>query len=142
MGSTSFPIFKGDMSGNQVWSLIYLSPSLTPEDICYKVANNQLTKIAATELLISLLEESDNDEIRAKCISAFSKLASKNQKIFRIIENCLVSDKSALVRRAATKVLVRDFPKKDMVIVDEGARSEISLAFLFKVEASRGLRIT
>jgi len=97
--------------------VIYLSPVLTPGDVCYKVANNQLTKIAATELLISLLEESDGDEIRAKCIDAFSKLGLKTQKIFRIIENCLVSDKSALVRRAAARILVRDFPKKDNYLV-------------------------
>jgi hypothetical protein len=90
-----------------------LSPTLTPETICHKVVNSQLTKIAATELLISLLEESNNDEIRAKCIDAFSKLGIKTQKIFRIIENCLLSDTSALVRRTAIRVLVQDFPKKD-----------------------------
>jgi len=94
-----------------------LSPILTPEDICYKVANNQLTKIAATVLLISLLEESDDDEIRVKSIDAFSKLGLKTQKIFRIIENCLVSDSSALVRRAAIRVLVQVFPKKDNYLV-------------------------
>ena len=90
-----------------------MSPVLTPETICHKVINNQLTKIAATELLISLLEESNVDEIRARSLDAFSKLGLRTQKIFRIIENCLVSDKSALVRRVATRVLVQDFPKKD-----------------------------
>jgi len=90
-----------------------LSPVLTPENICHKVVNNQLTKITATELLISLLEGSNDDEIRAKCIDAFSKLGLKTQKIFRIIENCLLSDTSALVRRAAIRVLIQDFPKKD-----------------------------
>ncbi len=94
-----------------------MSLALTPEDVCYKVANNQLPKIAAMELLISILEESDGDEIRAKCIDAFSKLGLKTQKIYRIIENCLVSDKSALVRRAATRVLVKDFPKKNNYLV-------------------------
>ena len=100
--------------------MIYLSQVLTPGDVCYKVANNQLTKNAATELLISLLEESDGDEIRAKCIDAFSKLGLKTQKIFRIIENCLVSDKSALVRRAAARILFQDFPKKDNYLVLNG----------------------
>ena len=86
---------------------------VSPETICHKVVNNQLTKIAATELLISLLEESNNDEIRAKSIDAFSKLGLRTQKIFRIIENCVLSDTSALVRRVAIRVLVQDFPKKD-----------------------------
>jgi len=94
-----------------------LSPAFTPEGICYKVANNQLTKNTATELLISLLEESDGDETRANCIDVFSKLGLKTQKIFRIIENCLVSDTSSLVRRAAIRVLVQDFPKKDNYLV-------------------------
>lgn len=94
-----------------------MSLNFTPEDICYKVAHHQLTKTAATELLISLLEESNDDKIRAKSIDAFSKLGLKTQKIYRIIENCLVSDKSALVRKTATRVLVQDFPNKDNYLV-------------------------
>ncbi len=90
-----------------------MSPTLTPETICHRVVNGQLTKIAATELLISLLEGSNDDEIRTKSIDAFSKLGLRTQKIFRIIENCVLSDTSALVRRVAIRVLVQDFPKKD-----------------------------
>ncbi|MFX1441979.1 MAG: HEAT repeat domain-containing protein [Promethearchaeota archaeon] len=90
-----------------------MSLTLTPENVCHKVVNNQLTKVAATGLLISLLERSNDDETRAKCIDAFSKLGLKMQKIFRIIENCVLSDTSALVRRAAIRVLVQDFPKND-----------------------------
>jgi len=90
-----------------------LSPELTPEEIYKMVHKHQLTKTVASELLISLLEASDNDQIRAKCILAFSKIAVKQQKLFRILENSIVSDKSALVRRAAVRVIFEDFPKRD-----------------------------
>ena len=94
-----------------------LNPDLTPEEIYNKVLNQKLSKTVAIELLISLLEESDDDEIRARCIIAFSKLDFKKQKIFRIIENSLVSDKSSLVRKAATRAIYQDFPKKDNYLV-------------------------
>lgn len=85
-----------------------------PLDICKKVASKQLTKNTAIQILISLIEESESERIRAESIIAFSKLAIYNQKIFKILENCLVSDNSSLVRMVAVRSIYQNFPKKDI----------------------------
>ncbi|MFX0071024.1 MAG: hypothetical protein ACFFAO_08035 [Candidatus Hermodarchaeota archaeon] len=85
---------------------------LTPKKIYEDFINNKLSKETATELLISIIEGSYNEIDRVKCIEAFVKLSLNNQKIFRIVENCLVSDKNPLVRKSAAIVIFSLFPKK------------------------------
>lgn len=87
-----------------------MNATLTPEKIYTDVANNKLSKEVATELLISLIESPDN-KIRIKSIEVFLELSLNSDKVFRIVENCLLSDENALVRSAAAKVLFKIFPK-------------------------------
>ena len=88
-----------------------MNNSLTPEKILDNVINNNISFNEAIELLISIIEVSENDNIRAKSIDAFSKIDVKNNKIFKILENHLLSDESPSVRAAAAKVLISKFPK-------------------------------
>ncbi len=86
--------------------------ALTPKKICEDVANNALSKEAATGALISIIDGSIDTTVRAKCIEAFGKLNLKSEKIYKIIENSLISDENSVVRRAAAKVLFKKFSKK------------------------------
>ena len=88
-----------------------MNKSLTPEKILDNVINNNMSFNEAIELLISIIEVSESENVRAKCIDAFSKIDVKNNKIFKIFENYLLSDESPLVRAAAAKALVSKFSK-------------------------------
>ena len=86
----------------------------TPEKIHLDVKNGKLSKLEASELLISLIEGSNEANIRKKCIEAFEKIDLKTEKVFKIIENCLVSDENPLVRSASAKAIISNFLKDDL----------------------------
>jgi len=88
-----------------------VNKNFTPEKICSDFLNNKLKEEVAIDLLLSLIENSEAFNIRAKSIEAISKLNLYNYRIFKFIENCLVSDENALVRSASVKTLAKNFPK-------------------------------
>lgn len=85
--------------------------SITPENICSEVQLGNMSETIATELLISVIEGSNDVGLRAECIETFEKLSLKSKKIYEILENLLISDESPLIRSAAAKVIVRNFLK-------------------------------
>ncbi|TFG08685.1 MAG: hypothetical protein EU539_01730 [Promethearchaeota archaeon] len=104
---------------------------LTPDQIYQAVIEKKISKISATGLLISILDGSKNDEIRAKCLEIFIRLALNTEKVFRIIENCLIGDKSPLVRTAAIVAIFRNFPKKfNFMPINWAVNNENSLIVL------------
>ncbi len=86
----------------------------TPERIHLDVKNGKLSKLEAAKLLISFIEESEDAEIRIKCIEILQNLKLDNDEVFKIFENCLVSDENPLVRSVAAKAIIRNFLKDDL----------------------------
>ena len=85
---------------------------LSPDKIYSNVENGKFSKAIAAELLISLIEGSDNPTIRAESINISEKLKIHDQKIFKILENSLLSDESPLVRKSAANFIGQFFLKK------------------------------
>ena len=85
--------------------------SITPENICNEVKVGRMSESMATNLLISIIEESDDSDLRAECINTFEKLNLKSQKIYELFENLLVSDESPLIRSVAAKAIMNNFLK-------------------------------
>lgn len=85
--------------------------SLTPEAIVSDFLNGKLHLNLAVELLLSLLEKSDNSEMRRKSIIALEKLGVNDYKIFKILENILLSDENPYVRSAAAKLIGQSYLK-------------------------------
>jgi hypothetical protein len=92
-----------------------LRKRLSPEKISQFVLKEKLTKEAAADLLISLIEASEAFNIRAKCINVIKILRIKSNRIFLILENCLVSDENSLVRCASILTLINTFPEKSLL---------------------------
>ncbi|MFX0004287.1 MAG: hypothetical protein ACFFAA_10280 [Promethearchaeota archaeon] len=86
-----------------------MKESLNPEKIQEDLSTGSLTKENAAELLISLIEGSDNVEIRVKSIETLQKLKIQNAKIFKILENLLISDENAIVRASVAKHLIQNY---------------------------------
>jgi len=87
---------------------------LSPENIYSNVENGKFSKAIAAEQLISLIEGSDNPIIRAESIKTSEKLKIHDQKIFKILQNCLLSDESPLVRESAAKFIGQIFLKNGL----------------------------
>ncbi|MFX1258103.1 MAG: leucine-rich repeat domain-containing protein [Promethearchaeota archaeon] len=104
----------------------------TPEIVSREITNGNLSKPSAVEILTLLLEKSDNYVYRVECVEILGNLGIKDEKIFRILENSLLSDESVLVRTTATKSLINNFPisKKYINPLKYAIKTDKSGAFL------------
>ena len=82
--------------------------------IISKIITRNLTKTDATELLISLIERSENAKDRAMCIGSLVKLNIKSEKVYKIFEYSLISDDNPEVREAAVKGIVNNFNEESI----------------------------
>jgi hypothetical protein len=90
---------------------------LNPEKIWKEFENNKLDKFTAFELIIALIENSNNEDIRIKAIKYLMKIPSINGKIFDILENLLVSDESEKIRYLAVKYIGENFLHKGLSLL-------------------------
>jgi len=89
---------------------------LTPEKICEEFENNNLDKHTAFDLLISLIENSENENDRVKSIESLEKIGIFNGKTFNILENALISDSNGNIRNAAAKVIEKKFSNEKALV--------------------------
>lgn len=89
---------------------------LTPEKICEEFENNNLDKHTAFDLLISLIENSENENDRVKSIENLEKIGIFNGKTFIILENALISDSNGNIRNAAAKVIEKKFSNEKALV--------------------------
>jgi len=85
---------------------------VTPKNVFSDFENNLLDKNYASELLMTLIENSKEDDVRAESIEYLKKIDCKQQKIFEFLENLLVSDLSEAIRSAAFQAISKNFTKK------------------------------
>ncbi len=95
--------------------MAFISSTFTPEEIYELINKNNMSKSEAINVLFSLIEECNAGDIRAEYVNLLEKLALKSKKVFRIIENLLISDESQAVRATAARVIVNMFPE-DMIV--------------------------
>jgi hypothetical protein len=78
---------------------------LSPQKISNDLEDNLISKSFAIELLFSIIDSSEDPLIREECIEAFKQIEKKDEKIFKLLENHLVSDENPRVRNAAAKLI-------------------------------------
>ncbi len=71
--------------------------------------NRKISKSAALDLLVSLIENSDNHKTRFECMEIIDKMDYTTKGIFKYLENCLVSDENPKVRASAAKLIIKNF---------------------------------
>ncbi len=81
----------------------------TPDDIFEDLLNKKIDKITAYNLLISLIDNSENENIRLEAIINLERIGIINNDLFKILENLLISDSNSNIRNAAAKFLKRKF---------------------------------
>ena len=85
---------------------------LTPREIYSEFQNKIINKRSASEVLINLVENSKDEDLREESINYIKKIGLKNQSIFEFLENLFISDYSESIRRAAFKAIERNFEEK------------------------------
>ncbi len=105
------------------WDILYqdaldfMNTELTVAKIYEYVTTKQMTKDEAIELLGYILETSENTEIRRISILAFRVLELESDKIFTVLESCILSDEDPIVIKTAAEVIKQIFPKKSLDIL-------------------------
>jgi len=81
---------------------------LIPEEIYKELKNNRINKSTAYDLLTSLIENSEVEDVRVESIKSLEKIGLFNDKLFTFLENILISDSNRKIRKAVAE-FIRDF---------------------------------
>ena len=79
--------------------------TVSPQNICNDLREDRITKSFAIELLLSIIDASEDPIVREECIEAFREIEKQDEKIFKLLENHLISDENPRVRNAAAKLI-------------------------------------
>lgn len=93
-------------------ALEFMSGELTVAKIYDYVTTKSITKPEAIELLNYFIENSENSEIRKVSILAFKILNLKSDRVYSILESCLLSDEDPEVKKTAKNAILYSFPKR------------------------------
>jgi len=107
-----------------------MTGSLNPEKIFNDYIIQRKTKTETIELLITLLEGTDNEDIIINVLDILDRLEVRTKQIFKILENLLISDENPLVRSAAAKIIVKYFLKEVLSPIEWTIQHEKSSAVL------------
>jgi len=92
--------------------------------------NGKLDRSSTFELLVYILENSNDDDIRIKSIEFFNQIEFNESKKYEILENLMVSDSSKYVRGTAAKIIIHNFLDKGIAPIAWAIRNDSSLDFL------------
>ncbi len=110
-----------------------MSDQLTPEKIYSRILNKEIEKKDAIKLFESLINNSNNEDTRHTALGFIGKIALDDKKTFEVIESCLISDESPLVRFEAAKILIQTFPKREIESLLWVIQNEKSIYFFKKL---------
>jgi Leucine-rich repeat (LRR) protein len=103
---------------------------LTPDKIYKDFLKNNLDKPSATKLLFSLIENSENERVRAECIKELDRIEAKDSQTFKFLENLLISDSNETIRNSAAITLRNNFLDKILQPMKWALMHEESLSCL------------
>ncbi len=100
--------------------------NLTPQKIYEKLSNNELDKKSSIDLLLSIIENSDDDQLRLQSIEVLDKIRAKDENIFKVIENLLVSDTNPELRNSALNYLFINYQERVLSPIKWAVKHETS----------------
>ena len=86
--------------------------TVKPSKIYHDIQKGVINKFNAADLLEDIIENVDDDELRKECLLILNKLEFKNKKLFKILENLLISDLNEDIRYTAAIIIKDKFISK------------------------------
>ncbi|KKN44004.1 hypothetical protein LCGC14_0697390 [marine sediment metagenome] len=111
-----------------------MNEPLSPKIIYNQFLSREINKQKAADLLTSLIEVSDNTKFRAKSIDLLEKIGIINNRGFKVLENCLISDENAIVRASSVKLILNYYLDEGLTLLEwviEHERSPLVLKLIF-----------
>jgi len=91
-----------------------MTKPLSPDIIYNEFLNGDLDKEKAAELLISLIELSEIAKTRIKSLGLLKRIGHVTPKIYKLLEDCSVSDENALVRATTVDILINNYLEESL----------------------------
>jgi len=105
----------------------------SPRKIYEALKNGEIDKDSAADLLIYLIENADMVAIRIESIRTLEKIGIKNNKIFSILENLVISDSAEEIRILAAHTLKSIFHEKALSPLKFALEHEKAFQFLMDI---------
>jgi len=102
-------------------------------EILQNIKNGSISKSEASELLISIIENSEDVDFRIKCLKYLAKIAYNTKRTFKVLEDCLISDENLSIRATAADILIKEFLSEAHIALDWTIENEESLLILTSI---------
>lgn len=97
---------------------------LTPKKIYEDFKTNKIDKRTAADILISLVDNTDQEDTRIECVKILNKMGVVNDKIYDLLENLLISDVNAEMRCIAARYIKDFFRDKSLSLIEWAIKYE------------------
>ena len=104
---------------------------INPKVILDQYKDGKIDRKSLIDILISIIENSDNNDDRIKSLEILSEIGLEDQKSFSIFKELLISDEIELIRSRAAKFIINNFPNKWRSIIEWVIKYEISPQIIF-----------
>jgi len=106
---------------------------ISPEKIYDDIKAGNLDKTSAIESLISIVENSDIDDIRVKSLEILEKIDVNSDSIFKFLENLMISDSSGKIRNTAVFFIKKHFKDRAFNIMKWAIKYETDYDILVTI---------
>ena len=110
--------------------------ALNPKKIYEDLVQEKIDKLTAVDLLIYLIGNNDSIEIREESIKILQKIGIKNDKVFSVFEDVLVSDSSPEIRELGAQCLKDLYQEKALLPLKWALDHEKSWQLLLYIVSS------
>ena len=106
---------------------------LTPKAIYEDLKNKDLDYNSALEILITLIDNTDNVDTRLESIKILEKIQAKDDKVYKLLENLLISDSNENIRNLAASLIKTLFLERALEPMKWALENETSLMCLITI---------
>ena len=99
---------------------------INPKVILDLYKNGKIDRKSLIDILISIIENSENNDDRIESLEILSEIGLEDQKSFSIFKELLISDEIELIRSKAAKFIINNFPNKCGSLIEWAIKYEIS----------------
>jgi len=82
---------------------------LDPDQVFESFTKKKISKEEALNFLITILEKSENSKLRINSMRIIGNMSYKNERIFRILENSLISDEIPEIRALSSDIIFNQY---------------------------------
>ncbi|TXT66712.1 MAG: hypothetical protein BAJALOKI1v1_260010 [Promethearchaeota archaeon] len=98
-------------------TLEFVNRDLSVADIYHYFTLKEFSPEKTIDMIQFILERSEDAQTRINCVHALKLLNLKHEKVFGLLEYCVISDKNKEVQHVAVNILKELYPKKSKNII-------------------------